>query len=89
MPRDGDQLHSRPTTDMIRPACQTRQHGIAASRKGCTCDICNEAKREHNSRPRIRSYRRRDRREGDVMCVSCCCWFHPKGVTKHEDACHG
>ncbi len=72
-----------------RPACQTRQHGIAASRKGCTCDICNEAKREHNSRPRIRSYRRRDRREGDVMCVSCCCWFHPKGVTKHEDACHG
>lgn len=72
-----------------RPASQTRQHGIAAYRKGCPCDICAKANRERGPRYRRKKYEAREPRPGDGQCLTCLCWFHPKGLAHHEYTCTG
>ena len=71
------------------PVAWQRKHGIAAARKGCTCDICSKAKREHGRPGRLRRYAARQQRPGDEMCLLCLCWFHPKGIVRHEMNCRG
>lgn len=66
-----------------------KQHRVASYNSGCRCTHCGEANRSASRGRRRRVYRARERREGDVMCVSCCCWFHPKGVVRHEAVCQG
>jgi len=65
------------------------QHGLAAYNKGHRCDDCKAAKRAKSALLRSRHYMQRERVEGDHMCAFCCCWFHPKGINRHEQACQG
>ena len=63
------------------------QHRIAAYNRGCRCDDCKAAKSKKARQKRCRQYLLRERVEGDRMCAFCCCWFHPKGIDRHEQAC--
>ena len=66
-----------------------REHRTASYNKGCGCPDCLRSNRNASRRLRARRYRAREPREGDVMCIYCCCWFHPKGVGHHEMVCDG
>ena len=71
------------------PWVQEREHRVASYNKGCRCDDCRGAKRGADARRRHHRYQNRERREGDVMCLFCGCWFSPKGLGRHELACDG
>lgn len=66
-----------------------RQHGIASYNKGHRCADCKEAKKAQGQRLRAARYSTREYIEGAVMCISCCCWFSPHGIDRHERACQG
>ncbi len=74
---------------VVRHESQTRQHGIGSYNKGCKCDECLAACRRKSRARCRRTYQSRERRPDDVMCVSCCCWFHEKGISRHEAVCDG
>lgn len=65
------------------------EHRVAAYNKGHRCDDCKAAKHAQSVRLRARRYQQRQFRDGDRMCVFCCCWFHPKGINYHESTCQG
>lgn len=64
-----------------------REHRIASYNKGCRCDDCKLSNRQARQRHRDNERVARGRRDGDVMCIYCCGWFHPKGLPGHQARC--